>query len=344
MEKMEKLTGFDVRYKMDLLQNRFALPLLLAVFFGAALFSSTSFAATHYGAEIVDVLGKVSVTVKADGATVEAAVGLRLGEGDAIETGPDGEAEILFDDGNVTRMEENSKITIEKLSIEDDKSRKSVLGLAFGRIKNSVIELVQRESKFEVRTKSAVAGVRGTPHWIVGVFDGAEPKTEVDLLGTPGEKGGVFVTGGEFGKTEIVLSPGMRTVAEFGLPPLEPFAIAPDRRKMLAAIITIKTPAEKMWRMREKILEEVDVEKKHEEAKPEESGEREEEPAEPAHGNDADALMEHVTRLISTGEVVDPNEDQECDYCAKPGNTILVDDDVTPSSPSAAIRLNIGYK
>jgi len=327
---MEKVIGFGVRSKIDSLQNRFSLPFLLAVFFGASLFGSTAFAGTRYGAEIVDVLGKVSVTIKADGASVEAAVGQRLKQGDAIETGPDGEAEILFDNGNVTRMDENSKITIEKLFMEDDKSRKSVLGLAFGRVKNSVAKLVQKRSRFEVHTKSAVAGVRGTPHWVVGAFEGEKHKTEVDLLGDPGEEGGVFVTGSDPDKTEVLLVPGMRTVAEFGLPPLEPFVIAPDRRRRLAAIIQIKTPAETMQQLREKILEEVREEKVEESVKEE--------------GGDADALMEHVTRVISVGEVVDPNEDEECDYCGKPGNTVLIDDTVTPSSPSTTIRLNLAYQ
>ena len=331
-----------MRYRFNTAGNPKALSFLIAVFFGASLFGSSAFAGTHYGAEIVDVMGKVSVTFKADGAGVEAAVGLRLSQGDAIETGPDGEAEILFDDGNVTRMEENSRITIEKLFMRDDKSRKSVLGLAFGRVKNSVMELVHKESRFEVHTKSAVAGVRGTPHWIVGVFDGAEPKTEVDLLGAPGEKGGVFVTGVDSGTTEIFLGPGMRTVTEFGLPPLEPFAIAPDRRKMLAAILPIKTPAKTMWEMREKILEEVQEEVEEKPEQPVE--EKEEGAATPAFGSDADELMEHVTRLISVGKVVDPNEDPVCDYCAKPGNTLLVDDTVTPSSPSTNIRLNLAYQ
>jgi len=343
---MEQVIGFGVRYKTDSLTNRFSLPLLLAVFFGAALFGSTAFAGTRYGAEIVDVLGKVSVTFKADGASVDAAVGQKLGEGDAIETGPDGEAEILFDDGNVTRMDENSKITIEKLFMEDNKSRKSVLGLAFGRVKNSVIELVHKESSFEVHTKSAVAGVRGTPHWVVGAFDGAKPKTEVDLLGDPGEKGGVFVTGGDPGKTEILLTPGMRTVAEFGLPPLAPFVIAPDRRMRLTAIMPIKTVATKMQGLREKISEEVreEAEKKPEEPVSEEFGKEEEGAVKPTVDDDADDLMEHVTRVISVGKVVDPNEDEECDYCGGSGNTNLIDDDITPSNPSTTIRLNLTYQ
>ncbi|MFQ5431450.1 MAG: FecR domain-containing protein [Nitrospinota bacterium] len=339
-----------MRYQLSRRKNSSALTLFLAVFFGAALFAPNAFAAANYGAEIVDVLGKVSVTLKADGATVEAAVGQRLGEGDAIETGADGEAEILFDDGNVTRMDENSKITIEKLSMEDDKSRKSVLGLAFGRVKNSVIKLVHKESSFEVRTKSAVAGVRGTPHWVVGAFEGRTHKTEVDLLGTTGEKGSVFVKGSDAGKTEVLVKPGMRTVAEFGLPPLEPFVIAPDRKIRLGILMPIKTEPAKSRELRDKILEEVreEVEEKPEqpaeEEKREEPGEEEEGLVKPAAGSDEDEMMEHVTRVVSVGEILDPNKDEECEECAKPGSTSHIDDEVTPSSPSTTIRLNLTYQ
>ena len=329
-----------------------ALPFLIAVFLSVALFSSNALAATRYGAEIVDVLGKVSVTIKADGVSVEATVGLRLGEGDAIETGPDGEAEILFDDGNVTRMDENSKVTIEKLFMEDDKSRKSILGLAFGRVKNSVIEMVHKDSSFEVHTKSAVAGVRGTPHWVIGALEKTGHTTEVDLLGTPGEKGGVFVTGSDAGKSEVLLTPGMRTVAALGLPPLEPFVIAPDRRRRLAAVIPIKTEPAKSQEMREKILEEVleKAEEKPEEPKEEEKREKEDEGEEeaslikPGVDDDADEMMEHVTRVVSVGEIEDPNDDDECDECDKPGSTGIIDDTVTPSTPSTTIRLNLAYQ
>ena len=337
-------------YKINSQNSAGALSFLVAVFFGATLFSSNAFAATRYGAEIVDVLGTVSVMIKADGVSVEATVGLRLGEGDAIETGPDGEAEILFDDGNVTRMDENSKVTIEKLFMEDDKSRKSILGLAFGRVKNSVIEMVHKDSSFEVHTKSAVAGVRGTPHWIVGAFEGAKHKTEVDLLGTPGEKGSVFVTGSDAGKSEVLITPGMRTVAEFGIPPLEPFVIAPDRRRRLTVLIPIKTEPAKSQELREKILEEVQeeqeevVEEKTEEPKEEEKDEEAESFVKPTVDDDADEMMEHVTRVVSVGEIEDPNEDDECDNCDKPGSTGLIDDDVTPSTPSTTIRLNLAYQ
>ena len=327
--------------KINSQNSRGGLSILVTLFFSATLFSSSAFAATRYGAEIVDVLGNVSVTIKADGVSVEATVGLRLGEGDAIETGPDGEAEILFDDGNVTRMDENSKVTIQKLFMEDDKSRKSVLGLAFGRVKNSVIEMVHKDSSFEVHTKSAVAGVRGTPHWIVGAFDGPKHKTEVDLLGTPGEKGGVFVKGSDTGKSEVILTPGMRTTAEFGLPPIKPFVIAPDRRRRLVAIVPIKTEPAKSQELREKILEEV-KEEKPEETK--EEPKEEEKSEETTASNDADAMMDHVTSVVSVGEIEDPNEDDECDECDKPGSTGIIDDNITPSTPSTTIRLNLAYQ
>lgn len=266
--------------------DRFIFSAVVAVLF-ALMPASVVFAAVDYGAEIVDVQGLAQVTVKSNKETVDAFVGQRLSVGDSIETGRDGAAEIMFDDGNVTRLDENSRITIELLSIEADSSRKSVLGLAFGRVKNLVSKLEHKRSRFEIHTKSAVVGVRGTPQWAVGAFDGEKHKTEADLLGGEGEKGTIFVRGRDTAKTVVILKPRMRTIVTMGLPPLDPFAISPDRFRRLQLIMPVKTAPKQREEKRKEILKKTE--------KP---------------GKDAAIMEDHLTRVVSVAEIENPADSE----------------------------------
>lgn len=200
--------------------------------------------AADFGAEIVDVDGKVYVIQKATGKKIAAKTGMRVGPGDAIETAENAEAEILYDDGNVTRLDEETRLEISKLSVDTDKSRESVLNLAYGRVKNSVSKLVTTKSKFEVNTKTVTGGVTGTPPWVVNVVGGKDStgpaKTEVDLL--KGEKGSVVVRGTDPKATAIVLTPGTRTIAQAGMPPMNAFPISAARLNELQAKLPITTP------------------------------------------------------------------------------------------------------
>ncbi|MBI5177804.1 MAG: FecR domain-containing protein [Nitrospinae bacterium] len=198
--------------------------------------------AESFGAEIADLSGTVNVTAKAGAVKVAASKGLKLAPGDMVETAKGGEAEIMYDDGNLTRLDENSRMTIERLAMVEGGGRETVLKLEMGQIKNAVSKLVNKRSKFEVHTKSAVAGVTGTPPWVVGLAGKLEnPSTEVDLLGDAGEPGEVFVEG-KGGLGRQVLNSGTRSVVPPGSPPLSPFKISSDRMEMLKHKMQFKTP------------------------------------------------------------------------------------------------------
>lgn len=214
------------------------------LFFLAIFLAPLAVHAADFGAEIVDVDGKVHVIQKATGKKIPAKVGMKISPGDVIETAEEAEAEILYDDGNVTRLDEDTRLEITKLAVDPDKTRESKLNLAFGRIKNSVSKLATTKSKFEVNSKTVTAGVTGTPPWVVNVIGGKNPagpvKTEIDLL--KGEKGGVFVRGTDPKATAIILTPGTRTVAQMGLPPMNPFPISAARMNELQTKMPITTP------------------------------------------------------------------------------------------------------
>jgi hypothetical protein len=323
---------------------------------------TTAFAAVDYGAELVDVEGNVWVTLKTGNETLDATVGLKLVAGDAIETGEDGAAEILFDDGNVTRMDENSKMTIETLSVDDDRNQRSVLGLAYGRVKNSVAKLVSKRSKFEVHTKSAVAGVTGTPEWVVGAFEGEKHTTEVDLLGEEGEEGSIFVMGTDPERSVVILVPRTRTIAVIGTAPVEPFPIEPDRFDMLSTLMPIKTSVETMEIKWKQFLLRMEGEEEKAAAMmmehltkkletKDDSGALRTEPedelpeTEPKKEiTDTNLMTEHLTRQVSVGSVIKPGDSKtgietECQNnrgCGTRENPV-------PHTTAITLRFNITY-
>ncbi len=201
-------------------------------------------ASQNFGGEIADLSGPVFVVAKDTKNIASAAKGMRVVPGDAITTGQDGEAEILYDDGNLTRLDENSRLVIEKLNIVEGGARETEIRLELGRVKNAVSKLGNKRSHFEVHSASAVAGVTGTPDWVVGLTgDPFTPTTEVDLLGTVGEPGEVYCEGPGGGGRQIINS-GMRSVVQHGKLPTAPFPIDPERLKTLMRKMPIKTPKE----------------------------------------------------------------------------------------------------
>lgn len=201
-------------------------------------------AARNFGAEIADVSGPAFVIPKGTNNILNAAKGQRLAPGDVITTGLEGEAELLYDDGNLTRLDENSRLLIEKLSVVEGGARETGIRLDLGRVKNAVSKLGNKRSHFEVHTSSAVAGVTGTPDWVVGLAgDPASPVTEVDLLGKTGEAGEIFVEGAGGAGRQAITS-GMRSVVRPGMPPATPFSIDPERAEMLMRKMPLKTPKE----------------------------------------------------------------------------------------------------
>jgi hypothetical protein len=179
---------------------------------------------------------------------------MRILAGDKVETTPDAAVDILYDDGNVTAMDENTVLTIKKLTLKPGE-KSSVIDLGIGRIKNSVTKIVNIRASFEVLTKSAVAGVTGTPPWVVAVMRDQQGKfsTEVDLLTRGKDMGGLFVRGTDPGATEIRLKPGTRTVSAFGIAPQKPFRISAARSLALKKAVPIRVKAEKRQEKRKKL-------------------------------------------------------------------------------------------
>lgn len=99
-----------------------------------------------------------------------AEVGMTLHEKDEIRTAGGAYAEIMLDDAGKTGkfdLEENSHLTLSQMVLDSGTGEKTtLLDLAIGRVLIQAAKL-QGNSKFEVKTPTSTAGVRGTVFEVV---------------------------------------------------------------------------------------------------------------------------------------------------------------------------------
>jgi len=191
-----------------------------AVVFFVVSFTTTSFAQAISGVMMV-VKGDIKVTSK-DGKTEAAKVGKKVVAGDTITSGPDSRAKIVMADKNVINVSPDSKIVIEKYE-NDGKDKKNVeLNVVYGKLRASVEQKYDGEkSKFNVKTPSAVAGVRGTD-FITGYNPSTKSAQIITFqgsvaVGTPGPGGSI--------QNPVFVKAGQMTEAGAGKPPEAPKSV-----------------------------------------------------------------------------------------------------------------------
>ena len=167
-------------------------------------------------------------------------VGWMFMKGDKIFTGADGAVEIEMDTGDLVKLDNNSAFSITQLDRDSGGSTNSIFDLAVGRVVSAVEKLASRNSRFEIRTKTAICGVAGTPPWVVQ-FQPGQQRTLVDLLGRPGEPGVVYVRGFDPSQTLITIFAGQRTLVNVNQPPMPPAPISHARLRQLRNAIPIIT-------------------------------------------------------------------------------------------------------
>jgi hypothetical protein len=80
---------------------------------------------------------------------------------DIIFTGDKSSAAMVFDDESTITLSSNSKFEVKEFAVKDN-TRKGSFALALGKLTADVKKFIGGDSTFEVRTPTAVAGVRGT--------------------------------------------------------------------------------------------------------------------------------------------------------------------------------------
>jgi hypothetical protein len=90
-------------------------------------------------------------------------VGVKLAEGDRVRTGSQGFASLEFDDGTRVVVGQDTTITLDRLRKSAlTGTRDEVILLDRGYVDNEVTHATIPDSRFQIRTPSVVAGVRGT--------------------------------------------------------------------------------------------------------------------------------------------------------------------------------------
>lgn len=119
-------------------------------------------ASTRNAADVSFLDGKATLTSGGEGKPAPLALGAKVFEGDVVETKADAKAELKMKDGSVIRIGPSSKLELKAAYFGEKGEKTFSARLFFGRVWTKVTGLVGGESKFEVETDNAVAGVRGT--------------------------------------------------------------------------------------------------------------------------------------------------------------------------------------
>jgi hypothetical protein len=208
---------------------RKSLALLLCLALLMTSGAGAAFASAKVSAKILSLEGDVQV-VRAGGEKPFAAfVNMRLTEGDRVITGTNGRAEIQMDDEVIITLVENTRIYLSELRGSAG-AQQSSIGLQAGGVGSSVNKKLDENSRFEIKTPTAVMGVRGTEFFTqyfagnidVRVVDGiVEVTVGLTETGQVGGGGGSSWSGSGTGSgAGGLLAPGSETFT-FQLGPLK---------------------------------------------------------------------------------------------------------------------------
>lgn len=189
--------------------------------------SQMSFAEGEIYGTMMVVKGDIKVTSAKSGKTDAAKVGFKVYSGDAITSGADSRAKIIMSDKNVINVSPDSKVTIAKYENNPAKDSRNVeLKVDYGKVRASVEQNYDGDkNKFNVRTPTAVAGVRGTD--FVAGFNSQTRQTSVVTfsgvvaVGSPGPNGQIA--------NAVFVKPGQATNVGEGQKPEAPKAVPKDQ-------------------------------------------------------------------------------------------------------------------
>ncbi|MBK7891530.1 MAG: FecR domain-containing protein [Bdellovibrionales bacterium] len=203
-------------------------PMLTAL---ATMLALPSFADASCG-EVAIAKGDIKVESGKDKKVSAAAAGAKVCQGDTIISGPQSRAKIKMEDGNELNISPDSRIMLETYEYKpSDNKKKVMLNVLYGKVRAATKEENMYNDKdksgqantFQVKTKSAVAGVRGTD--FLTSFDRSTSKAEVLTfkgtveVGQPGPGGSIM--------NPVRVGAGEKTEAFPGAPPAPPKAVPP---------------------------------------------------------------------------------------------------------------------
>jgi hypothetical protein len=116
-----------------------------------------------------------------DGEWLAAAVGAAIHANDTLRTGTPGHMRVVFDDDTVLTLGDASEMAVSDHVFSPEGDARSLIDLVSGSVNAVVSEYYRKpNSSYQVKTKTATAGVRGTE--FVVTYDSGEKITEVFVV------------------------------------------------------------------------------------------------------------------------------------------------------------------
>ncbi|MBW2703604.1 MAG: FecR domain-containing protein [Deltaproteobacteria bacterium] len=148
---------------------------------------------------VAAVRGEVSIERGTE--THVARIGFMVQAGDVLLTGPKSRLKVLLSDDSVLALGSKSRLEIKRHLFEKNGKRSTSLRLVRGQVRALVHKLVaDKKPDFEVRTRTAVAGVRGTEFALDAGADGQGGRLVTfsgSVLWGAGESEPILVAAGE---------------------------------------------------------------------------------------------------------------------------------------------------
>ena len=124
--------------------------------------------------EFTRIEGSVDILRRSDVSALKVAAGDPVSMGDAIRTKRNGKAEIKFRDETLIQLAPETRITIDEYSYRGTDTReKGLIGLLRGKVraivskvKAAVMPVSRTDASFNIKTPTAIAGVKGTEYII----------------------------------------------------------------------------------------------------------------------------------------------------------------------------------
>ena len=176
---------------------------------------------------------KGNVTYKKNSGDIfrKARINKKVCSGYVVKTQKDSRAKVQMPDGNEINISTDSKIIIEQYRRDSQKDQKKVfLNILYGKIRSNVQDKYKgnENSYYKVKTKSAIAGVRGTE--FLTSFNKKTQKSRVVTF--KGEVSVSEILNGKIG-SEVLLKSGQYTSNSLGSKLQKPQSLPPQELKQL---------------------------------------------------------------------------------------------------------------
>ena len=146
------------------MRNR-RLVLVLLVFLVLIFLAQPLMASTKRIAKIIEISGTVTYQKGGGERELKAFKGMSLAQGDRLLTGKDGKAVLEIDDDKKLNVGSNSVLDLSQLSGIKGENEQTRLNMWKGEVLTEIGDRLNTQSRFEIKTPTAVMGVRGT--WFV---------------------------------------------------------------------------------------------------------------------------------------------------------------------------------